>query len=94
VQPVKQNTINVGLSALHFGKANTEVIMMKNYANGSQMPMGLGMALAKNLDAMNYFATLSPDQQQQVINHTHVIQSKEQMQQYVQRLAENKLDLF
>ena len=28
---------------------------MTNYVNGPEIPMGLGMALAENLNAMEYF---------------------------------------
>ncbi|MBC8584754.1 hypothetical protein [Youxingia wuxianensis] len=56
---------------------------MKNYANGPEIPMGLGMALAENLPAMEYFSSLSPRQQQEIIHKTHQISSKEEMQQFV-----------
>lgn len=56
---------------------------MINNVNGPHMPMGLGMALAENLEAMNYFSSLSAEQQQQIIDHTHSIQSKQEMRQYV-----------
>lgn len=56
---------------------------MKNYANGPEIPMGLGMALAENLPAMKYFSSLSPRQQQEIIRKTHQISSKEEMQQFV-----------
>lgn len=60
---------------------------MKNYAEGPEMPLGLGMALAQNLNAMNHFASLSREQQQQVIDNTHSIGSKKEMQAYVQQLG-------
>ena len=59
---------------------------MNNYVNGSEMPMGLGMALAQDLNAMNRFASLSGAEQQAIIAHTHSIDSKEEMQAYVQSL--------
>ena len=55
---------------------------MDNYLNGSEIPLGLGMALAENLPALQYFASLSP-QQQEVVNRTHSVNSKEEMQQLV-----------
>ncbi|EDS09057.1 hypothetical protein ANACOL_04382 [Anaerotruncus colihominis DSM 17241] len=48
--------------------------------------MGLGMALAENLNAMEYFASLSPAQQQAVIERTHQIRSKQEMRSFVQSL--------
>ena len=61
---------------------------MQNYVDGKEIPMGLGMALAQNLDAMNRFSSLEHDQQQELINHTHGIQSKKEMKQYVSNIAE------
>lgn len=60
--------------------------MSRNYANNPEMPLGLGMALAQNLQSMEYFAALPPEQQQNVIEQTHSIRSKSEMQQFVQNL--------
>lgn len=60
--------------------------MNHNYANNPEMPMGLGMALAQNLQAMEYFAALPPEQQHSVIEQTHAIHSKGEMQQFVRNL--------
>ena len=54
--------------------------------------MGLGMALAQNVDAMEQFASLSPDEQRQIIDQTHTINSKSEMQSFVQHLT-NQYDL-
>ena len=51
------------------------------------IPMGLGMALAQNLDAMSYFTSLSPEQQQSIIEATHNIHSKQEMRSFVESLA-------
>lgn len=59
------------------------MVQMDNYLNGSEIPLGLGMALAENLPALQYFASLSPQQQQEVVNRTHSVNSKEEMQQLV-----------
>lgn len=59
---------------------------MENYVNGDGMPLGLGMALAKNIKAMEYFSHLSKPEQQKIIDHTHVIRSKREMQEYVDNL--------
>lgn len=63
------------------------MIFIKNFVNGEEIPMGLGMALAQNRRAMNYFAGLSKEQQQKIINHTDKISSKEEMQSYVNALV-------
>ena len=52
-----------------------------------EMPMGLGMALARNTEAMAYFATLTPAHQREIIEHTHTITSKKEMQRFVDSLA-------
>ena len=60
---------------------------MKNYINDLDIPMGLGMALAQNVPAMNYFSSLSPNKQREIINGTHSIKSKEEMHTYVDNLV-------
>lgn len=50
--------------------------------------MGLGMALAQNTEAMAYFAGLSKEQQQAIIDGTHSIHSKQEMRAYVERLSQ------
>ena len=56
---------------------------MENYANGKDIPMGFGMALAQNEQAMEYFARLPKERQQEIINGTHTIHSKKEMKNYV-----------
>ena len=56
--------------------------------NNNEIPLGLGMALAQHVDAMQYFASLPKNEQQQIINHTHTIGSKQEMRAFVQSLAE------
>ena len=51
------------------------------------MPIGLSMALALNPEAMEKFATFTKAQKQEIINGTHSIKSKEEMQQYVDNLT-------
>ena len=52
---------------------------MGNY----EMPIGLGMALAQRPEAMKKFVNLSEAKKQEIINGTHLLSSKEEMQQYV-----------
>lgn len=58
---------------------------MENY----EMPMGLGMALAQNPEAMKIFSNLSENQKHQIIEGTHSIASKSEMHQYVENIARN-----
>ena len=60
---------------------------MQNNTTGDDIPLGLGMALAKNVDAMNYFSSLSKSQQQDVIKKTHQFNSMNEMQSYVDNIA-------
>lgn len=64
---------------------------MQNYAEGIDMPLGLGMALAQNLTAMEKFSALSHEQQQQMIAHVHEINSKKEMRSYVRQFAEGNI---
>lgn len=61
---------------------------MNNY---NTIPVGLGMALAKDSKAMEYFASLSDEQKSNIINYTHNIGSKDEMMKYVKSLYENNL---
>lgn len=49
--------------------------------------MGLNMALAQNLAAMEYFANLSRERQQSIIDQTHNIHSKEEMRAFVDEMT-------
>ena len=55
---------------------------MENY----EMPIGLGMALAMNHEAMQKFASLPERKKREIINGTHSVSSKAQMQQYVDNI--------
>lgn len=52
----------------------------------TEMPVGLGMALAMNPEAMQKFSALTEKQKKEVINGTHAIASRKEMQQYVQNI--------
>ena len=52
----------------------------------NKIPMGLGMALSQNPKAMQKFAMLSETKKQEIISKTHSIQSKEEMNQYVNNI--------
>ena len=50
------------------------------------MPMGLGFALANNQAAKDYFHALPEAAQKRVIDHTHMVQSKDEMQAFADSL--------
>ena len=62
---------------------------MENMLNSHEIPIGFGIALAMFPDAMRYYSSLSEEGQQQVIEHTHTINSKNEMQAYVQSLGQD-----
>ncbi|MCL2342507.1 MAG: hypothetical protein FWC62_01205 [Firmicutes bacterium] len=62
---------------------------MNEYPSLSEIPIGLGMALMQNKNAADYFATLSAEARQRVIDHTHSIRSREEMRAFVDSLPEN-----
>ena len=54
--------------------------------NESEIPLGLGMALSKNTEAMQKFSALSDSKKREIINGTHSVHSKEEMRQYVENI--------
>ena len=48
------------------------------------MPIGFGMALAMNPEAMQKFTSLPENKKQEIINGTHSVSSKAEMKQYVE----------
>jgi len=51
------------------------------------MPMGLDIALAKNQAAKDYFYSLPEPAQMRIIERTHMIQSKDEMQAFADSLV-------
>lgn len=49
----------------------------------NEVPIGFGMALAKDTLAMNAFSSMSSEKRQEVINQSRSIQSKDEMDQFV-----------
>lgn len=54
--------------------------------NDKEIPIGLGMALAQNIDAMRVFASLDEVSQHRVIARSHHARSKEDMNEIVSDL--------
>ena len=51
-----------------------------------EMPLGLGMALAQNQDAMKKFANLNENKKREIINAAHNVSSRKEMQRYVENI--------
>lgn len=62
---------------------------MDNFLN--DLPMGLGMALAQNMHAMECFAAMTPEERQTIIDGTHAIHSKQEMRAYVANIADQAI---
>lgn len=58
-----------------------------NFVNGKDIPMGFGMALAQNSEAMKRFSAMTDEQRSKLINGTHEIRSKKEMKSYVEKIA-------
>lgn len=51
-----------------------------------ELPLGFGMALAQNEEAMKKFETLSDVEKKTIINKTHTVNSKREMKALVNSL--------
>lgn len=54
------------------------------------MPIGLTMAFAENLNSFKYFSTLSPAQQQNIIDYARSL-SRQELKGYIQNLENQQL---
>ena len=52
------------------------------------LPLGFCMALAQQPDAMKKFSNMTEDEQNRILSEIHNIDSKQEMQSFVSRLAE------
>lgn len=57
-----------------------------NILNNDEIPIGLGMALAKNINAMQAFASLDDVSRNNVIQRSHSANSKQDMESIVNDL--------
>lgn len=55
-----------------------------------EMPLGLGMALVHNQQAMMLYAALTDTEKQAVIDGAHQIRSADEMRAYVEQLGSRK----
>ncbi len=61
--------------------------MTNNFTDGPDIPLGFGMALAQNPDAMDVFSGLTERQRQQVLAKSRRIRSRAEMRSYVDSLV-------
>ncbi|MGN1329447.1 MAG: hypothetical protein ACI4V4_07085 [Eubacterium sp.] len=55
------------------------------------LPLGFGMALAQNEPAMKRFEMMSEAQKAEIINKSHSVNSKQEMQNLVNSLSQNSI---
>lgn len=60
--------------------------MIDNYKD--ELPLGLGFSLSMNQKAMQTFSSMKDDEKQKVIQAGKQVQSKQEMEQLVNRLGE------
>ena len=53
----------------------------------TELPVGFAMALAMNEPAMKKFESLSPAEKESIIQQTHGVKSRQEMQQIVTSIA-------
>ncbi len=56
--------------------------------NKIELPLGLGMALAQNSNAMQAFAEMTKEQKMGVIDRTHSLSSKKEMRHLVDSIGD------
>lgn len=61
--------------------------------NKTDLPLGFGMALAQNEVAMKQFESLSEAQKADIINKSHNVNSKQEMQSLVNSLSDGSLSM-
>ncbi len=57
-----------------------------------EVPMGFGMAMAKNMDAMREFCLLPENKRKEIIEGTRFINSQQEMKMYVQSLVDSNFN--
>lgn len=51
-----------------------------------EFPIGLTMSLAQHSDILTQFASLSPDEQQRIVDGSRQMKSRQEMQNYVENM--------
>lgn len=59
---------------------------MKNMFGDGEMPLGFGMALTKDLGALNRFSAMSPQERKRIMDGSRSVRSKEEMEEYVSNI--------
>ena len=62
--------------------------------NYNSMPQGFGMALTKNIKAMNNFSNLNENEKKKIIELTRSVRSKNEMIRIVEKLEKGRYEFF
>ena len=62
--------------------------------NYNSMPQGFGMALTKNIKAMNNFSNLNENEKKKIIELTRSVRSKNEMIRIVEKLEKGRNEFF
>ena len=57
----------------------------------TELPIGFAMALAMNESAMKNFESLSPAEKESIVQQTHGVKSRQEMQQLVASIVTGEL---
>ncbi len=55
-----------------------------------KVPLGFGMALARNFNAMNAYSAMTEEQKKSVLDRAHHARSEQEMNQIVNSLVKNQ----
>ena len=67
-------------------------MMWQEQRQEAEIPLGFGMSLAQNAAALRSFSHLPEDQRRSVLNGARGIRTRQEMEAYVDRLAQHSLD--
>lgn len=60
---------------------------MENNLDGVDIPLGFGMLLAQDANALARFASLPEDRKQAILDGAHHVSSREEMEAYIRQLT-------
>jgi folylpolyglutamate synthase/dihydropteroate synthase len=61
---------------------------MSNSFRKGEVPLGFGMALARNIEALNRFALMTEAERRSVIDGAHNVRSRGEMRDYVNNIPQ------
>ncbi|MBE5922314.1 MAG: hypothetical protein E7269_06135 [Lachnospiraceae bacterium] len=62
-----------------------------NIGQGGNLPIGFGLSLAANAKSMEAFAKMSDAEKQQTVDRSRQMQTREDMERFVNSLSENRM---